>query len=599
MHTRRAIGIISIIGIIVLASWLALRSCAPPPQISELPPTAARELFHASKPIQVRVVDPRVVTAPDVTAQDTAVADAGTADLHEDTSWIEFELRQLLSRARMRVAPLGETGPEIDTAGNYTLRILLGEQVDLTLIAPDGVIEREDSIQRKERTGLATLSSIAARLPAFLDAGHARRDWIALLGTADSKALDAYKDAAFPILGTDGQGFTRPPRQRPTRTIERLEALTRRHPDFGRAWAALAAGYLSQGGEDERSLALLAESSAQRALALDDALADAHAVLGLVHLRRGEWVAAHERFDRALALDVNNAPALEGLACLFVDAGHYAAARPTALRALALQPRNIGARECLAYSLPQPLAADTPVETLAETPTGNPADVPASTAQAPNQAHDQVSNAAPPDAHAAAAGRAGTNAAQAHATRPESAPATAVPAPGNAALPAEAAVAAPVAQARALAAILEGDLPAARTLLRDSLSSREFNAWAAPLLKAAAQKRHVPDALQAITRAANEQRMDAATEILCGTALRQGEFVFNRITRLQRQGEHVPLRVLWMPQTAFLRRNRSFEKVIGTTGLNRYWQEQGAPDVCATESGLSVCKLRTAAGTRR
>mgnify|MGYP006221321807 CR=1 FL=1 len=39
---------------------------------------------------------------------------------------------------------------------------------------------------------------------------------------------------------------------------------------FARAWGALAAGYLSLGGEDERSLTQLAESSAEHALTLDD-----------------------------------------------------------------------------------------------------------------------------------------------------------------------------------------------------------------------------------------------------------------------------------------------------------------------------------------
>src|SRR5690606_1868664 len=127
-----------------------------------------------------------------------------------------------------------------------------------------------------------------------------------------------------------------------------------------------------------------------------------------------------------------------------------------------------------------------------------------------------AADAAPP----APASAAGTNSNPSHGAAPAAASADATDA-------AEPPVAPAVAQARALAAILDGDLPAAQALLRGSLSPRDFNAWAAPLLKAAANARYVPDALQAITRAANEERMDAATEILCGAALRQGEFVFN------------------------------------------------------------------------
>src|SRR5690606_7936583 len=118
-----------------------------------------------------------------------------------------------------------------------------------------------------------------------------------------------------------------------------------------RAWGSLAAGYLSLGSEDEASLSQLAESSAERALILDEGIADAHAALGLVHLRRTEWLAARERFQRALTLDAQTAAALEGLACLLVDAGRYKEAAPFGAQAVALQPQNNGANECFAYTL--------------------------------------------------------------------------------------------------------------------------------------------------------------------------------------------------------------------------------------------------------
>lgn len=492
-HPWRIVGLIAVI---LLAAWLALRSCTPQRQSAELPAPPARELFHASKPIQVSVVT------------------ANAANIDTRSAWLEFELRRLLSRGRMRVAPVTNER----TTDQYTLRIELeADGMTLSLIAPDGFIERHEPLADEDDNKLAVLSAIAARLPAFLDAGHAQRDWAAFIGTDDPHALESYENAAFSILGPHGHGLTRPPRQRRDGTIEHLETLVRKHPDFARAWAALSAGYLSQGGEDERSLTQLARSSAERALSLDDSLADAHATLGLVHLRLGEWIAARERFDQALALDINNAPALEGLACLLVDAGYYADARPIALRSLALQAHNAGAQECLIYADLSPANERSRITTDA---------VPAST---------------------------------------------------------------PAAQVRALTFILNADLPAARDVLRASLDTRDFNEWAAPLLKAAANPPQVPGALQAITRAANEQRIDAATEILCGTALRQVEFVFNRIRRLQHQREHVPLRILWMPETAFLRQSRHFDKAIAGSGIAAYWQEHGAPDICAVESAHVLC----------
>jgi hypothetical protein len=291
-----------------------------------------------------------------------------------------------------------------------------------------------------------------------------------------------------------------------------LEALLRSQPKFARAWGALAAGYLSLGGEDETSLTQLAESNAEHALTLDESIADAHATLGLVHMRRSEWVAAREQFERALTLDAHTAAALEGLACLLVDAGRYAEAAPFAAQAVSLQPNNSGARECFAYTLTeskhstsQPLEQPSPVQ--------------------------------------------------------------------------------------ALEAILAGDNVAATELLRKSLSSQDFTRWAEPLLKAADNRRHIPQALQAVTLAASEQQIDPATEILCGTALKQPEFVFNRMSRLQRQGERLPLRVLWMPQTKFLRQHARFEKIVSDAGLPAFWQEQGVADVCAGEPELYGCKL--------
>jgi hypothetical protein len=144
---------------------------------------------------------------------------------------------------------------------------------------------------------------------------------------------------------------------------------------------------------------------------------------------------------------------------------------------------------------------------------------------------------------------------------------------------------------RALEAILAGDNAAATELLRNSVSAQDFTRWAEPLLKAAENRRHIPQALQAVTLAASEQQIDPSTEILCGTALKQPEFVFNRMSRLQRQGERLPLRVLWMPQTKFLRQHARFEKVVSDAGLPAFWQEQGVADVCAGEPELYGCNL--------
>ncbi len=482
-----------------LVSWPILRSYKPEAPEPPAPPPPAPEEFHASKPLRLQLQ-----------------SEAENADI----AWLRYELNHLLTRGKMHM-PAISTDPATEPKV-FTLRVTLsadGKQAKLTLLAPDDDVIRENPLPLPDDTRLATISAFATALPRFLNAAHTTGDWVALVGTDDAKAYDTFLNTSLEWSGTQSAGFTQPPKA-PTRarSVERLESLIRSQPKFARAWGALAAGYLSLGGEDETSLTQLAETSAERALDLDDGIADAHAALGLAHLRRNEWIAAREQFQRALTLDAQTGAALEGLACLLVDAGRYKEAAPIAAQAVAIQPHNIGSNECFAY-------------TLTTTP-------------------------APPSMQA-------------------------TPSP-----------------VRALEAILAGDDSSAKEILRGSLSTQDFNRWAEPLLLAADNRRRIPQALQAVTLAASEQQIDPATEILCGTALKQPEFVFNRMSRLQRQGERSPLRVLWMPQTKFLRQHPRFEQVVSAAGLPAFWQEQGVADVCASEPTLYGCKTHSNPATK-
>lgn len=443
------------------------------------------------------------------------VAPSAAESASLDLLWFEREIRHLLRRGQMRIATEGATN------GTFQLQVEFtgdGQQVELRLIAPDAQVERTRTIALPQATRLATIASLAQSLPAFLETPISQ-DWQEFVGTDDERAYETYVRSANELFGSAAHGVTQPSVSRAvTRTVERLEALTRAQPRFARAWAALAVGYLSLGGEDLPSLTALAESSAERALRLDEQLADAHAALGVVSLRRQDWVAAQDKFEWALALDPDATVALEGMACLNVDAGLYREALGFARRAVALQPRNTGASECLLYA------------------------------------------------------QRGAESAAARDT-----PATALPAATT--------------RAAALLAVLAGERGAERAL-RSALSRSDFDAWGAPLLRAAGNRRLVPEALRAITRAANDGYVDAATEILCGAALREANFVFNRIERLQKESQHAPLRILWLPEANFLRKHERFETVIGKAGLTAIWHGNGGPDVCTQEPTIYGCNLR-------
>jgi tetratricopeptide (TPR) repeat protein len=439
-----------------------------------------------------------------------------------DVEWLEPELRRILLRSQLHIAAVGGRVASESANEPYLLRVALapdGQQASLALAAPDQVLEREQSIVLEDSSRLGIARTLAGRLPQFLDAPGAASDWEALLGVSNAAAYAAFTSAANDILGPHSGGFTRPPNTPArTRIVERLERLVRSQPRFARARALLALGYLSLGGVDEASLTQLAATNAERALALDVSLADAHAALGLAALRHNEWIAAREHLENALAADLNSAPALEGLACLLTDAGLYQAARPIAERAAALQPRSVGANECLAYVVDD------------HTPPGD----------------------------------------------------------GVAAV-----------QVAALKMILDANPEGAGRLLRENLRPAQFEIWAQPLLRALASPRQTPDALRAITRAASDDQIDASTEILCGAALKQADFVLNRMARLQRHNAHTPLRILWLPQAAFLRRHARFEDVISAAGLPAFWQEHGAPDICATEPNIFGCREKPPRSSRK
>ncbi|MBL8270833.1 tetratricopeptide repeat protein [Steroidobacter sp.] len=495
--TARRVG--GLVVLAALAAWPLLRSCSPEAPEPNILPTPEREEFHASKPLRLELKS----EAPDA-----------------DLVWLRYELNHLLTRGKMHMT--GVVTDPVAAPKVFTLLVTLNSesnQATLALIGPDGDVDRQNPLPLPNESRLDTMSAFATALPGFLNAAHSKGDWVALLGTDDAKAYDTFLNSSLEWSGPVSAGFTQPPTAPSrARSVERLESLIRSRPKFARAWGSLAAGYLSLGGEDEKSLTRLAESSAEHALSLDEEIADAHAALGLVHLRRNEWVAAREQFQRALTLDAQAAAALEGLSCLLVDAGRYKEATPFAAQAVALQPQSYGAKECFAYSL-----------TTNDAPSG---------------------------------------------MQP-------LPSP-----------------VQALEAILAGNNDAAKETLRASLDSQDFSRWGEPLLRAAENRRHIPQALQAVTLAASEQEIDPATEILCGAALKQPDFVFNRMSRLQRQGERLPLRVLWMPQTKFLRQHARFETIVSAAGLPAFWQEQGVADVCSAEPALYGCKIHPASATK-
>jgi len=496
-----------IIGLLLLAAllaWLAIRTFIPTTPPPAPAPTPVREAFHPAKPLQVEVAS----------AGDPAATEA-------QRRWLGRELRYLLGRGKMNVAPLAPAAAEgaAAAATAFTLRVTLnedGSRAEVALVAPDRIVDRREDVELTRDSQLAAMQALARRLPSFLDAPGGETDWSSALGTTDAAAYDAFLRSGDELFDAAATGFTAPPRpsSEAALKLERLEALARRHRDFARARALLSLGYLSVGGEDQSSLSKLAETAAERALAMDSELADARAALGIVRARRMEWRAAQEHFEAALSLDPSSLPALEGLGCLLLDVGHVREALPIATLSAQLQPGNHGSRRCHIY------------------------------AQIANQSQYDVGAEPPPD----------------------------------------------VARIQATMLLLGGDQAGAERLLRASKAGSDE--LIRTVIDASEVKRKIPEALRTVTGSADEEAIDPETEILFGTALRRPDFVFNRMLRLEKQNEAVPLRVLWLPQTDFLRKHRRFKEVVSAATLTTYWQDHGLPDVCTTEPKVHGCAVK-------
>src|SRR3989442_177555 len=116
-------------------------------------------------------------------------------------------------------------------------------------------------------------------------------------------------------------------------------------PSYALAYVGLADGYraLAVGGEMPPTQSLpKAKAVAQKAIEIDDSLAEAHAVLGyIIFWYDWDWSAAENQFKRALELDPNSADAHLSYAHLLSNTGRHAEALAEAKRARELDPLNL------------------------------------------------------------------------------------------------------------------------------------------------------------------------------------------------------------------------------------------------------------------
>jgi TolB-like protein/Flp pilus assembly protein TadD len=115
-------------------------------------------------------------------------------------------------------------------------------------------------------------------------------------------------------------------------------------PSYALAYVGLADAYRSALAGDMPPTELLpkAKSAAQKAIELDDTLADAHAELGfIIFWYDWDWNAAENQYKRALDLDPNSADTHLFFAHLLSNTGRHAEAIAEVKRARELDPLNL------------------------------------------------------------------------------------------------------------------------------------------------------------------------------------------------------------------------------------------------------------------
>jgi serine/threonine protein kinase/Tfp pilus assembly protein PilF len=223
----------------------------------------------------------------------------------------------------------------IELIDGRTNRHLWGEQVDTRLV---------DLVSARSTIAREISERLAPQLSGTVRAGVVRRY------TADSEAYRLYLEGRYEWNKRTGDGFKK--------AIRLFDEAIRRDPNFALAWAGLADSYLLQSSYYEAlpSKALpLARQAAQRALSIDERLAEAHASLGYVKVYfDGDLAGATREFERAIQLNPNYSTARHWYSHSLMAQGRYDDAVRESRRAEALDPLSL-----IAISETAGLYADT------------------------------------------------------------------------------------------------------------------------------------------------------------------------------------------------------------------------------------------------
>ena len=172
---------------------------------------------------------------------------------------------------------------------------------------------------------------------------------VTLLGTTSVTRSGPVDPEAYNLALQGRFFFDRRSRKDVERAVEYFRRSLERDPDYAPAWAGLSEAYARQADNGFVPAAdgyRRAREAAEKALALDPQLADAHLAMGWIHISYDwDWAAADASFREALDLEPGNAQALRYASSQALTLGRWNEAIDLANKAIErdpLRPSNVG-----------------------------------------------------------------------------------------------------------------------------------------------------------------------------------------------------------------------------------------------------------------
>jgi TolB-like protein/tRNA A-37 threonylcarbamoyl transferase component Bud32/Tfp pilus assembly protein PilF len=258
--------------------------------------------------------------------------------------------RSSVARFKGKGASAQEIGAALNVASvlDGTVR-RAGNQLRVTAQltnATDGLVLWSDRFDRQVNDVFALQDDITDKITSALRVRLGKNERVATTSAGvktNPEANDLYLRALY-LFRRRGAGLGQ--------AAELLEQAIEKDSSFARAHAALALVLMSEPyylPVRLRDVLPRARVAAERAVALEPTLADAHMALGMVHFHSFEFAPAEAESRRALALDPNSAEAGYRLGLVLLSTGRAAESIPVLERAKAIDPFYAVVAAYLAY----------------------------------------------------------------------------------------------------------------------------------------------------------------------------------------------------------------------------------------------------------